>query len=284
MKRGKDIDVTASIPAYRRIMPYLMQRRNESAVYAEFVLDLSRALPFLEQFNRGRTAPATCFHLFLRATTLAIARRPRINRYVMGRRFYQRDGIHLSFTIKKEFTDDSPLVVLKMLFPPEETLDQMVTRIHERLLAGRSKTRSYTDKELSLVLSFPRPILNFFIRLVRWADYFNLLPETFRRNDPMYASVFVANLGSLGLDAAWHHLYEYGDIPFFVTLGRIQEMSKLENGQLKVFPGMHARVTYDERIDDGVYVGKALDFAKEYIENPETLVNPLILKDTADVT
>lgn len=36
----------------------------------------------------------------------------------------------------------------------------------------------------------------------------------------MYASVFFANLGSLGLDAVYHHMYEWGNAPFFIVVGK----------------------------------------------------------------
>ena len=35
--------------------------------------------------------------------------------------------------------------------------------------------------------------------LMRWLDSVNLLPSALTRNDPLYASLFVANLGSIGL-------------------------------------------------------------------------------------
>lgn len=276
-RRGTDRDVTATVPPYRRIMPYLFSGRNESAVYSEFTLDLSEALLLLDELNRNcpHEERITIFHLFLRATALAITRCPRVNRYIAGRRFYERKGVTISFTAKKSFDDDAPLIVIKLPFPVEETLETMVERVQTRLNLDRSGRKSYTDRELQMVLAFPRCFINFFIRVVRWADYFNMLPEAFRRNDPMFASIFVANLGSLGLEAAWHHLYEYGSIPFFVTLGKVTEHLRVRDGVPTVFTGMLVRVTVDERIEDGYYINKALDLVIDYFKEPRRLMGPL---------
>ena len=53
--------------------------------------------------------------------------------------------------------------------------------------------------------------------MVRWLDSVNLLPGSFIHPDPMYASMFIANLGSVKLESAFHHLYEYGNIPLFAA-------------------------------------------------------------------
>lgn len=273
-KRG-DREVTSSIHHYRQIMPYLMRGRNESAVYYEFDLDVANAQALIKKLNKGSMIEYSIFHLFLRAATFAISRRPHLNRYVQGKRFFQREEISISFTAKKEFSDRAALVVIKMPFDPHEPFSATVNRIHERLKKGRSKEKSYTEKELRLALRFPRPMISFFLSVIRFCEYWNVLPHSFTANDPMYGTLFVANLGSIGLDAAWHHLYEYGNIPFFVTLGKIKEMVKVQNGKLSTFTGMKVRVTFDERVDDGFYVGQAIALVQEYFKNPQTLLDPI---------
>ncbi len=49
--------------------------------------------------------------------------------------------------------------------------------------------------------------------MARWSpismcfvDWLGLLPAFMTRNDPLYSSAYVINLGSVGLEAAYHHL------------------------------------------------------------------------------
>ena len=96
-------------------------------------------------------------------------------------------------------------------------------------------------------------------RLYRWG----LAPRSLVDTDPMYTSAFVANLGSLKIDAAYHHLYEHGNCPLFVTIGRIHD------GRVTL------RYTYDERVEDGHYCAGALKLVRERIENPVSWLGTL---------
>jgi hypothetical protein len=84
------------------------------------------------------------------------------------------------------------------------------------------------------------------------------------RSDPMYASVFVANLGSVGLDAGYHHLWEYGTISIFCVVGRVGEGA---DGRRC----MTLKYTYDERVEDGLYCARSLERLRELLENPKEL-------------
>ena len=80
-----------TVHPYRRMMGFLMRGRNESAVYFEQRLDLSRTLPWLES-HRARLFP-----LVLHALASTLHERERLNRFTVGRRTYQRNGVYLSF-------------------------------------------------------------------------------------------------------------------------------------------------------------------------------------------
>src|SRR5207244_1262769 len=133
----------------------------------------------------------------------------------------QRRGIWLSFSAKQRLERDAPIFTVKIPFDARESLAALVDRIGAALGDGRSGRETATDREIKWFLRLPAPVLRAGVRVVRRLDAWSLLPSSFTAGDPLYASVFVANLGSVGLDAAFHHLYEYGTIPIFVTIGRL---------------------------------------------------------------
>ena len=88
-------------------------------------------------------------------------------------------------------------------------------------------------------------------------------------DDPMFTSVFLANLGSLKIDAAYHHLYEHGNCPLFVTVGKVAPAAfAADDGTVAARPGLTLRYTYDERVEDGLYCAAALNLLRERIEDP----------------
>lgn len=258
-----------NVPAYRRLIPFLMRGRNESAVYFEQTVDLTQTLVWLERFNAGRQQRVTVFLLLLGAIVRTLAERPHLNRFVSGRRIWDRKGIWLSFAAKKRMDDRAPLSTVKLEFDPEQPLTDMVERMQGGIDEARSARKSAAERDTGLLLRLPALIIEIIVRLVALLDFFNLAPRSLLEYDPMYASVFVANLGSLGLDAAFHHLYEHGNCPLFVTVGRMERVAAVdENGALAVKTVMRLRYVYDERIEDGLYCARALQALQERMENP----------------
>jgi hypothetical protein len=264
-----DGDLARDVPAYRRMMPLLMRTRNEAAVYFEQHIDITAAQAFLEQKNREPGERLTLMHLLMLAIVRTLRDRPRLNRFVSGGRVYQRRGIWLSFSAKKAMRDDAPVFVVKREFDPAFSLRDIARHTAVGVGEGRSQRPTYVDKEIALFLRIPVLLLGPLVRLVMWLDRHNILPYFFFRQDPLYASVFIANLGSIGLDAAYHHNYEYGNIPIFCTMGRVQDVPYVRaDGTLGSRKEMTLKWTLDERIEDGLYCAKALGLIREQLENP----------------
>jgi hypothetical protein len=237
-------------------MSFLIRRRNEAAVYFEQRLDVSRTHEWLAQRPNAKL-----FHLILHSLASVLHERERINRFTVGRRTYQRNGVFLSFAAKKAMSDDAPLATVKRRFAKDETFDALVASLTTDIGEARSDKPSHIDKELSILLKLPGFLLAFLIGLLARLYARGLAPRSLVNTDPLYTSAFVANLGSVGLDAAYHHLYEHGNCPLFMTIGRV------DNNELTL------RFTYDERVEDGLYAARTLKLLAERIENPASWIS-----------
>jgi hypothetical protein len=249
-------DLCTAVPPTRRIMPFIMPARAGSTVFFEQDIDLSRAEPWLADFRARTGLRATLLHLVIHALGRTIHERPRLNRFTAGGRYWQRRGIWVSFSAKKALSDDQPLFVVKREVDPRATFEQLVRTIEASIGEGRSDRPSTTDRELKVFLALPPLLLGPLARLLVRLDHWGLLPGFFMRSDPMFASVFVANLGSVGLDAAFHHLYEYGNIPIFLVMGRIREHR------------VTFRWSFDDRVEDGLYCARSLERFRARVEDP----------------
>ena len=208
----------------------------------------------------------------LRAIGKALAEFPRLNRFVAGSRIYDRRGIWLSFSAKQRLERDAPIFTAKIRFEPAEPLDALVDRIRAALGEGRSGRETAVEREVNTFLRLPAPALRLGVRLVRRLDAWGVLPARFVDPDPLYASAFIANLGSVGLEAAYHHLFEYGTIPIFVTLGRVHRAPVvLADGSVGSRETFTLRYTYDERVEDGFYAARALERLQACLEEPAHL-------------
>ena len=272
---GKRADATLvrDLSAMRRFIPYISPRRNDSLFYMNQDIAVDAALEFLQKKNleRPKNRPITLFHLFLRACAQAVTIRPGVNRFVKGGRLWQRDGVWLTFSAKRRLADGSPMITIKRRFRPEsESLDEMVDAIYDKLKFGRSGRKTTSDKEMGLMLRLPGPIIKALLGVARLADHFGLLPRSMIDADPLFTSVFLANLGSINYPAGFHHLWEYGTASMFGVMGRIETGA---DGGRK----FTAAWTYDERVEDGLYSYYSLQLLRERIENPELLIEQVEL-------
>jgi hypothetical protein len=265
----------ADVPAYRRMMPFLMRGRTESVVYFDQELDVGDALAWLDAYNArpevgtDRAGKATLFHLVVHALASVLHDRPRLNRFVAGRRIYDRDGVFVSFAAKKRMDDDAPLSTVKRRFEPGETFDELVAALTRDIGTARSDKKSTVDRELGVLLRLPGPALDLAVGVLRRLDAWGLAPSALTASDPMYASAFVANLGSLRIDAAYHHLYEHGNCPLFVAIGQVAPKPVVRDSVIVARPILPIRYSFDERVEDGLYCARALELLRARIEHPE---------------
>lgn len=267
--RRPDGDPVTDESDVRRMMPFLMRGRNESAVYHEQNCDITKARAWLRIYNQTHRQAATLFHLMLFAIARGFHERPGINRFVNGRHLYQRKHVEFSFAAKKAMSDEAPLVTVKVRFGKDDSFTTILERVVQAIEDGRGPTQSITDKQLALAMALPSPLLSLVMTLLRWLDRLNLLPGAMIASDPMFCSAFVANLGSVGLDNSYHHLYEYGNASLFAVIGTPKRQHVLDRrGRVEVQDMLQVRWTFDERINDGMYAGLAMREVQRVVEDP----------------
>lgn len=262
----------------RRMMPYIMPGRNEAAVTHEQVFDLRRTLPFLDAYNEAHPdAPLKVFDLIIAAISRVGVQRPGMIRFVAGGRLYDRKEHSISFAVKRERADYAALRTVKFKVIPNEPFESLVARMRDGVHTERTDRGARpVEKEVKWFLKVPGWMLSGLVKLARVLDYFGLFPKFMMENDPMFSSVFVANIGSLGIDRVQHHLYEYGNIGLFCAVGLIKpEVVVGPNRQPEVTDTVHLNWTFDERANDAHYCVESLMRVQEYVENPETLIAPL---------
>jgi hypothetical protein len=272
--RRPDGDLVRDLPPVRGVVPYLMRRRNESAVYHEAFYDVGRARSWLRAYNRSHEARATLFHLVLYASARALHLRKGLNRFASGGRVYQRREVSVSFAAKKEMKDPAPFATVKLRFEAEEPFEETVRRVAEAVDEGRWGQARRIDQEAALLMRLPGFAIAGLTGLAAWLDRWNLLPGALMRDDPFFSSLFLANLGSVGLSDTFHHLYEYGTVSIFGVVGTVRPTVVPIRGGTEVRELLSVRWTLDERVNDGFYAARSLRIAQDVLEDPERFLGP----------
>jgi hypothetical protein len=276
-----------TLDPFMRFFPFIMIGRNESAVYFKQQIDVTNLKAFINQKNHetatkeGDGTKSTLFHGILAAIVKTAIERPQVNRFIIGRRIYQRHDLSCAFVVKSEFRDDANEEIAVMKFDEHDTMltisDKLaaeVRRIRE-ISRAKNKERAGAVNWLNYFMLMPRFILRAFVSFMTWLDYHGWLPRFVIEADPMHTSIFISNLGSLKIDAPFHHMYEWGTCSFFVTIGAINKTpTVMPDGTIASRDTINLGITIDERISDGYYYAKTIKRLQYLIEHPEELEKP----------
>jgi chloramphenicol O-acetyltransferase len=262
------------VHALNAIFPYVMRSRTESLVYFSTALDVENLLAYIEK-KKAEGQELKFFPLFIAAITKLLKERPCLNRFVSGRRLYQRDDIKITFIAKKAASDEGEETNVSLTFDDSVTFQEVISKLGRDIKTAKSENaKKDDDKIIETLMKLPRFILRLFFAFLRWMDFYFDMPRALADVDPMRCSVYVANLGSIGIEAPFHHLYEWGNCSMFVAIGKIgYKPVALEDGTLTARKMVEVKVTLDERIADGYYFARSLELMESYLKNPECLEN-----------
>ncbi len=268
LKTSRPDGELAKVHPYRQMMPIIMPTRDESVVYFEHLVDATAIQAYLEQHREALGCNIS--HLMVATIGAGFHRHPKLNRFIAGQRIYQRHGVWLSFSMTREkLNAAAKLATVKLEIPAQMSFASLCEAVNAQINRERSGEETYLDKEISLFLRLPHVVIRLGARLLFWANDHHLLPESFIRNDSMFTGAFIANLGSLGMDPGFHHLYEWGTCPLFVMVGQLTERElQLPDGTYARRPVLPMRFTYDERVEDGLNAGRAIKDIARILEDP----------------
>lgn len=279
-KRKDGVRVPETDPMHA-IMPYAMKNRTDNEAVLDETLDLTAMTAYLGKKNEK--APAfkyTFFHVICAALAKTIYLRPKMNRFYLGYRLYQRNDITLSFVVKRKFEDDSDevLAIVKLDQTSDMSpLEQIHSQVEKIVFSARKehKTDGATDA-MAILSKLPRPILRFTMNFLSFLDYHGCYPQALMKVDPYFSTVFISNLGSIRMNADYHHLANWGTNSIFAIVGEKKPTPFFDaDGHYTMRDALNFGITIDERIADGYYFAKSIALFKKLVENPELLEHPL---------
>ena len=265
------------IPAMNRLMPTLMPNRADNEAYINVDIDARPLTAYLAKVNDGRTEDKyTFFHLISAALGKAFVLRPKMNRFIVGNKMYQRRNITVAFTVKKRFDDHAEEALAFFEYDPKETMQTY----HEKIMKVIHSTKSYEEKDTStgamdVITKLPQWLITAIVKFVLWLDKHGWAPEFLIGSDPNHAAIFLTNLGSIGLPGGYHHLVNWGTNSCFIVVGKkYMKMEYDANGKEDLHEVIPLGITLDERIADGYYYSGTVALVKELLEHPELLELP----------
>lgn len=257
-------------------VPYLMPNRADNEAFIQEQVDLTNLLAYLEKKNANETDfKYTMFHVIAAAIVKTVVLRPHLNRFIKGCRVYQRNDISLAFVVKKEFNDEAHEALAFLKFDENSTVDSVHERIKQEVRTCRSDKIDNSTQGMDTLSRLPRWFMRIVMAILRRLDFYGRVPDSLIKTDPNHATVFISNLGSIKLNAGYHHLTNWGTNSVFIVIGARHKAPFYDDeGNAEMREVLELGLTLDERISDGYYYSKSVQLFKHLLTHPELLELP----------
>lgn len=264
------------LDALHAFTPYLMPNRTENEAFIQEQVDLTNILAYLEKKNAQQPEyKYTLFHVITAALAKVVTLRPKLNRFIKGNRMYERNELTFAFVVKKQFADEAHEALAFLRFDENCTVDVVHDRIMREIYECRSEKLDNSTAGMDSLLRLPRFLLRMLIGILNMLDYYGRVPNSLIKTDPNYASVFMSNLGSIGMKAGYHHLNNWGTNSLFITIGEKMMRPVYDaEGNAQTRPVVELGLMLDERIADGYYYAKSIKLLRRLLQEPELLELP----------
>ena len=259
-------------------LPYLYPNRTDNEAFIRVSIDLTAVDAYLDHKNStiDTPVPYKMFHLLLTALAKAVTLRPKMNRFIQGDRIYQRNDLTAAFMVKKQFTDDSDEAMAFIKFAPEDTIDTVHERLVKEITTCRGDQLDNSTASFDSLCRLPRWMIRIIMGGARRLNYHGHMPDSMIKTDPNHSTIFATNLGSIGLQAGYHHLSNFGTNSIFLIVGKAEKKPVLMmDGSVEVRHMLEIGLTIDERIADGFYYAGTVKLVQHLMAHPELLDQPL---------
>lgn len=259
------------------VSPYLMVNRNGASNFIRDELEITNLERYVREKRREGLTNFGLTHVMIAAYVRCVAKYPALNRFLSGQRVYSRDGdIQYCMVIKKEMNTESPDTAIKLHLKPSDTVYDVYRKFDEEVQKVKNTPlNSSFDQTVKAFTLMPGLVFKFAVWLLKTMDYFGLIPKFLLEVSPFHGSVFFTSMGSLGIPAIVHHLYDFGNLPAFIAFGCKYRRNEVANDGT-VLHKKYVDMTFnlDERICDGFYYATVLKYMRRLLASPERLDTP----------
>ena len=272
----KDGYLIRKIDPMHFITPLLYPNRCDNEAYISLRVELDAINAYVAKKNAENPEfKYTMFHVILAALVRTITLRPKLNRFIANKNFYQRNEVSASFVVKKQFSDKAEEALAFIHAKDDSTIDSIHQDIFKQISSCRSDKLDSSTESMDMFNRMPRFLSKFIVWVITRLDIHGWVPKSLIETDPYYSSVVLSNLGSIKLKCGYHHLTNWGTCSLFCIIGerKIRPIFP-DDGTMEMKETVDLGLTIDERLADGYYYSKSVQLLKHLLLHPELLEQP----------
>lgn len=265
-----------SLPAFAKFVPFIMPTRNDACNQYEESFEVSDVDRRLRKLRVDGYKGIGILHFIIAAYIRGVSMLPGMNRFIVGRRIYARDNIEVVMTVKRSLAIDATETTIKVVFEPTDTIFDVYRKMSEKIDEIKTvEGNNNTEDVAEAMCKAPRFLLRFALTILRIMDYFGWLPQSLLDASPFHGSMIITDLGSLRIGPIYHHIYNFGTLPVFISFGAKRHAYELDrHGNMVDRKYVDCKFVMDERTVDGHYYAQFLQAFRYICQHPEIVETP----------
>jgi len=267
--RVKNVDPVFSV------IPYFLRTRMDAQNFFEEKIDIDHIESFIKD-HKDDIPDLSIMHIVMASLVRLISQRPHLNRYVIWNKIFARNHVNFSIAVKRSLSDEGEETLIKPYFLPTDTLQDIVRKTRLEQENNQKVGQQNSSDTISKILGFlPEFLLRFVVFMLLHLDKVGMMPKFINKASPWHSSIFLTNIGSIGVESIYHHLYEFGTCSMFCAMGKKSRRHTFDkNGDMKSHKSIQLKFVLDERICDGFYYASSMRLLNKIMLDPSVLLIP----------
>ncbi len=264
-----------NVDAVFSVIPYFLRTRMDAQNYFEERIPIDHIEAFIRD-NKEEIPGLSIMHIVIAAMVRLVSQRPNLNRFVVWNKIFARNYLNFSLVIKRSLSDDGEETLIKPYFQPTDTLQDVARKIMEEQEKNQKVGHENSSDFLSKFFGYlPDWLMRLVVFTCMWLDKVGLLPRFIEQASPWHSSIFLTNIGSIGVESIYHHLYEFGNCSIFLAMGKKSQRHTVNKaGDVKPYKSILLKFVLDERICDGYYYASSMRLLEKILKDPAVLLTP----------
>ena len=268
-----------TVPPFFRVIPCVMLERDDAQVYFKRDIKLKELDEYIDR-KAKEGIKLSYMNIIYAAIVRIIAERPYLNRFAMNGSLYARNQIFVSLAIKKSFADEGQETTIKLPFTGTENIFEIKEKLDKAIEQNKDYSTSNNTDALAKAFSIvPNGLIRAAFKFIKFLDKHGAVPKAIISASPFHTSVFLTNVGSLGIDSIYHHLYNFGTTSLFFAMGKKKKSYIYDDDEMHEEKCITIAFVGDERICDGYYYATSFKQLSKYLKKPELLEQPGVVKE-----
>ena len=264
-----------NVDAVFSVIPYFLRTRMDAQNYFEQRIPIDHIETFIRE-HKEDIPGLSIMHVVIASMIRLVSQRPYLNRFIMWNKIFARNYINFSIVIKRSLSDEGEETLIKPYFQPTDTLQDVSRKILEEQNKNQKAGQQNSSDLISKILGYlPDWLMRVVVFTLLWLDKVGLLPRFIEQASPWHCSLFLTNIGSIGVESIYHHLYEFGNCSIFLAMGKKSQRHTVNKaGDVKGYKSILLKYVMDERICDGWYYASSMRMLDRILMNPSVLLTP----------